>query len=84
MKRLVVVLIAIALPAPVWSQTERGLVGSWSFDEGQGREVHDASTGGHPGHVRGGAMGGRTPRRRVGVQRGRRVGGDRRASRAEP
>ena len=31
MKRLVVVLIAIALPAPVWSQTERGLVGSWSF-----------------------------------------------------
>ena len=55
MKRLVVVLIAIALPAPVWSQTERGLVGSWSFDEGQGREVHDASTGGHPGHVRGGA-----------------------------
>ena len=55
MKWSVVVLIAMMLPGPAWAQAERGPVGYWSFDEGQGREVRDASGGGHHGRIQGGA-----------------------------
>ena len=43
------------LSGQAWAQAEKGLVGYWSFDEGQGREVRDASGQGHRGSLRGGA-----------------------------
>ena len=55
MKRFVIVLIALMLSSQAWAEDERGLVGYWNFDEGQGREARDASGKGHHGRVRGGA-----------------------------
>ena len=61
MKRLVAVLLTLVLSSPGRAQDEKGLVGYWSFDEGQGQTVRDASGLNHHGRIKGGAkwVGGR-------------------------
>jgi hypothetical protein len=54
MKRLIAVLLILVFAAPVLAQGEKGLVGYWSFDEGQGQIVRDASGMNHHGRIKGG------------------------------
>jgi hypothetical protein len=54
MKRLIALLLTLLLSAPAEAQTEKGLVAYWSFDEGQGQTVRDASGLNHHGRIQGG------------------------------
>lgn len=55
MKWPAAVLLIFAICPPASTQTEKGLVGYWSFDEGQGREARDGSGLCHHGQIQGGA-----------------------------
>ena len=55
MKRLVTILLRSLASGQAWAQGEKGLVGYWSLDEGQGQAVRDASGMNHHGRIKGGA-----------------------------
>ncbi len=66
MKRLVALLLTLVVSAPARHRARKGLVGYWSFNEGQGQTVRDASGLNHHGRIQGGRQVGRgTPRRRA-------------------
>ncbi len=55
MRRPMAILLVLMVCGQAGAQSEKGLVAYWSFDEGQGQEVRDASGGNHHGQIKGGA-----------------------------
>jgi len=47
------ILLVLTVCGQTRAESEKGLLAYWSFDEGQGREVRDASAGNHHGRVKG-------------------------------